>query len=69
MTPKEKAIEIINKFYRLRAIEVMDKEDRAIAYGISKQSAVIAVDLLIESSSFTLPSSYWNLVKNEINNL
>lgn len=48
MTPKEKANELTNKFYALRAWECMNVQDRKVAYGIAKQSAILCVEQIIK---------------------
>lgn len=51
MTPKEKANEIVNKFYELRAYETMALQGKRIAYGIAKDSAIICVEQIIDELS------------------
>ena len=64
MTPKEKAKQLFRKFYIL---------DHKIWQDTAKQCAIIAVDELIEQERKTDDyyeiGSYWNEVKQEINNL
>jgi len=79
-SPKEKALELVEKYKIIIADDVVDMK---IIYGtltnkLAKQCALIAVDELI---SISLPSSefggvitnntteYWNDVRNEINKL
>lgn len=78
MTAKEKANEIVNKFYHLRAYEVMSDTDKKIAYGIAKESALICVEEIIkalEQMEFnygvddTGEIPYWNRIKQELNKL
>jgi hypothetical protein len=68
MTPKEKAIEIVYQFASLT--------NDSIVTNLAKQSALIAVDLLIKEHTWKSPigwnierKRYWNLVKQEIENL
>jgi hypothetical protein len=79
-SPKEKALELVEKYKIIIADDVVDMK---IIYGtltnkLAKQCVLIAVDELI---SISLPSSefggvitnntteYWNDVRNEINKL
>lgn len=48
MTAKEEANALVNKFYGLRAYEVMSQEQRKVAYGIAKQSAIVCIDEIIK---------------------
>lgn len=67
MTPKEKAIELVNKFYNIIYLD-MDYEQ-------AKYAALIAVDEIINShlSSEKIfdihPVDYWQEVKQEIDKL
>jgi hypothetical protein len=67
MTPKEKAIELYNKFRNIAPVLEANYK--------SKQRALIAVDELIkqEISLLGLSDKYvptwWNMVKDEINKL
>jgi len=83
MTPKEKAIELVDKFYQLFPL----KKDVISIYGTlsweydnwvqAKQCALIAVDEIIEANPIifrldnTIMSnkSYWQEVKQEIEKL
>lgn len=66
MTPKEKAKELVEKFRKhsngFNTIGTHDGGDYR-----SKKCALIAVDELINHS--TILKSYWQKVKEEINNL
>ena len=55
MTPKEKAKELIEKFYW--------------DYDRAKQCALIAVDELIKATTPLTSTHYWKEVKEEINKL
>jgi hypothetical protein len=71
MTPKEKAIELADKFYQTTPNESLINQPIGLkkeykAWEQSKQCALIAVDELIESS---LSKAYWQEVKQEINQL
>lgn len=66
MTPKEKAIELIDKFYLISSF-FSDLED-------VKECALIAVDEIIKSVpiaplELSHPAYYWKEVKREIENL
>ena len=77
MTPKEKAIELANKYYNDVAIE-LDNEFVFIPKDLCKQCALIAVDEIIKSNPCYEDSDrggnfqwndntyYWQEVKNEI---
>jgi hypothetical protein len=71
MTPKEKAIELYNKFIPFTDVDI--SESKVEVYN-TKQCALIAVDELIieknkwENGSF-YTSKYWDYVKQEIENL
>jgi hypothetical protein len=73
MTPKEKAIELINKMYKVHSNSASE-----ITFYFSKQCALIAVDEILKSSykntlsdlgyRFTINGldKYWQEVKKEI---
>jgi hypothetical protein len=65
MTPKEKAKELVDKFLQYTPVE--------FEYEYAKQSALIAIDLAIEVETNIFKGkvnkSYWEEVKQEINNL
>jgi hypothetical protein len=63
MTQKEKAKELVDKYYYLFSIEL----ENTIDYRDAKQCALIAVDLAIEYNEFC--DSYWQEVKHEIQKL
>jgi hypothetical protein len=78
MTPKEKAKELVDKFfeYSYRVKWDIDKNKWEHNFDQSKQCALIAVDeiinthLLSEKDVFGIhPVDYWNEVKKEIENL
>ena len=69
MTPKEKAKELVLKFKELPQEETMMFY---LAFEISKQCALIAVDELIYETHFEVPNirqRWWQEVKREIENL
>jgi hypothetical protein len=64
MTPKQKAFELYFKFYR----DIIADNDK------SKQSALIAVDEVLDASLYSYDEMsiyviYWQKVKQEIENL
>jgi len=61
-SPKEKAIELVDKFW----------DELEIGFINSKKCALIAVNELIKETSFEVPNirqRYWQEVKNEIEKL
>jgi hypothetical protein len=77
MTPKEKAFELVYKYYKItKEFEFIKGEGLVPYYGSAKQCALIAVDELIESHLLLTttheaePSirckTYWQEVKKEI---
>jgi len=76
MTPKEKAIELVEKYYHLFSVEL----ENTIDYREAKQCALIAIDEIISSSpslpilgdsgiygeDIELSTKYWQEVKQEI---
>jgi hypothetical protein len=80
MTPKEKAIELMDKFYQTTPNESWINQPIGLkkeykAWEQSKQCALIAVDEMLNLEppelSYLEPfsKSYWQEVKNEINQL
>lgn len=84
MTPKEKAIELINKYHSLELIELTKITDGLNIGTTSKQCALIAVDEILNSwypvnihcgyefhhdNLTTSFYEYWKQVKNEIEKL
>ena len=65
MTPKEKAMELFDRFYGIEPVQPiyigMDK-------GQAKQCALICVDEILEFHD-RIDVNYWKEVKKEINNL
>jgi hypothetical protein len=65
MTPKQKAKELVDKFLQYTPVE--------FEYEYAKQSALIAINLAIEVETNIFKGkvnkSYWEEVKQEINNL
>ena len=78
MTPKDKAKELVDKFYQTTPNETWIDEpsgefmETYTAWGQAKQCALIAVDEILNINSvdkdFSL-SFYWQDVKDEIQNL
>lgn len=80
MTAKEKANELVNKFYQLRAYEVMEATQRRVAFVIAKESAGIYVDgmikelVLLQINEFhdawvVNRVNFWNEVKQELDKI
>ena len=70
MTPKEKAKELVDKFYKSQ-VEVLAKDGTApidlIEHEISKKCALIAVDEILDlDSGDAVNKDYWDEVKKEI---
>lgn len=71
MTPKEKAIELIHKFYYAKDEDGFYSVNKYIA----KQCALILIDEMIDFSMYTIPEvkesifNYLNEVKQEIEKL
>jgi hypothetical protein len=76
MTPKEKAIELMNRFEHQYNLGICDEVGiRGIDYDMAKQCALIAVDEIIDIY-WNLPGcgigsklEYWQEVKKEIDEL
>ena len=76
MTPKEKAFELAHKF-RLLEIRTSENSHMMISMADAKQCALIAVDEIINSNpnypefkeNEGTPIRYWEVVKQEIENL
>jgi hypothetical protein len=64
MTPKEKAKELVDKYYHLFSVEL----ENTIDLREDKQCALIAVDEILEECRLE-EDWYWQEVKTEINNL
>ena len=64
MTPKEKAKDLVNKYYRIIPLDKM-----TIDYNLAKQCALIAIDEIMKAGIHTLDLLYWEEVKQEIKNL
>jgi hypothetical protein len=79
MTPKEKAIELVDKFYQTTPNESWINQPIGLkkeykAWEQSKQCALIAVDELIREQTMwqngeVNPVLYWQEVKQEINKI
>jgi hypothetical protein len=67
MTPQEKAIELVEKYYHLFSVEL----ENTIDYREAKQCALIAVDEILKTFDITTPSQieYWHFVEQEIEKL
>lgn len=72
-TPKEKAIELVYKYYHLFSVEL----ENTISNYEAKECALIAIDQIINSNPHSNPLNtqvfstmgYWMEVKQEISNL
>lgn len=64
MAPKEKAIELLNKY---NSLQVSFYKNQDPSYGYAKQCALIAVDEILKE--VVLTTMYWQEVKQEIINL
>jgi hypothetical protein len=77
MTPKEKAIELVDKFYQTTPNEAWINEPLGCnqnykSWEQSKQCALIAVDEILKMHivlTGIINASYWEEVKKEIENL
>jgi hypothetical protein len=69
MTPKEKAIELVDRYYSLFSLEFENTIDITQA----KKCALIAVDEILHNDGFTqfdqYLTEYWQEVKQEIEKL
>ena len=76
MTPKEKAQELVQKYYN-RFEHTISDEYAEVEYEVCKQCALIAVDEIIDSEPqyewsndyWKNPNDFWQEVKQEIENL
>jgi hypothetical protein len=80
MTPKEKAKELVNKYYN-KIEHTISNEYESITKEITKECALIAVDEILSELAYTqnyvedamnkiqVYISYWQEVKQEIENL
>lgn len=75
MTAKEKANQLVYKFYNLRAHETMEHAEIKAAYAIAKEAAVICVGEIISitgpilqlmESGDSRDANYWEEVKKEL---
>jgi len=72
MTPKEKAIELVNKFGKIELGLTEKGEPYLMAQESlreAKQCALIAVDEIISDNASIYSQQYWNEVKQEIEKL
>ena len=75
MTPKEKAEQLVDRFMAIKSMKLSDYS--LIYYPFAKQCALIAVQEIINANPHSNPfntdvystMSYWQEVKQEINNL
>jgi len=66
MTPQEKAVELVNKFYcKKDGIGLMFN----LNWSNAKQCALIAVDEILSVIDFSVNDEYWQKVKQEIEKL
>ena len=65
MTPKEKAQELIRKYYKWG----LHKDGQSLSWLEAKQCAIIAVDEIIASNPMLPSNLNWLEVKQEIENL
>ena len=74
MTPKEKAQELVQKYYN-RFEHTISDEYAEVEYEVCKQCALIAVDEILEAIDWHIYESpnreisFWQEVKQEIENL
>ena len=64
MSPKEKAVELMRKYY----FEINDRTD-SISWNQAKQCAIIAVNEIITSKPILNSLDYWYHVKQELKKL
>lgn len=68
LTPKEKAIELIDKYKNINHVVLVFLKDKAKLW-IAKQGALIAVDEIVNSNAkvhLAKRNIYWQEVKKEI---
>lgn len=69
MTPKEKAEELVRKYYSFG----INKEGQTLSWYECKQCALIAIDeilsVITNSNDYYIMSNYYQQVKKEIENL
>ena len=75
MTPKEKALQLANKFYRGNVLNKTE-ENHFFELAEAKKSALIAVEEIIKETKLHDKTTYqhgrtayWNEVKQELENL
>jgi hypothetical protein len=66
MTPKEKAIELVEKFYPRATSYSLDRKNQNEN---AKQCALILVDEIYSNCADPSKNDYWIEVKNELDNL
>jgi len=67
MTPKEKAIELVDKIYFDIDFDLAGMPNTKIM--VSKQCALIEIDEIISDNASVYSQKYWNEVKQEIKKL
>ena len=65
MTPKEKAKELVDKYFYLFSVEL----ENTIADYEAKECALIAVDEILDAVGTNYSINYWQEVKQEIEKL
>jgi len=66
MTPKEKAFELVYKYYKItKEFEFIKGEGLVPYYGSAKECALIAIEYIYEQEC----SEFWQEVKTEIEKL
>lgn len=74
MTPKQKANELVSRFITINLSQVSELVD-GIRIRLAKESALIVVDeilsmgIMSDSGDWRMAKSYWEEVKQELNNL
>jgi len=72
MTPKERALELVNKFGKIKLGLTEKGEPYLMAqesFIEAKQCALISVDEIISDNASIYSQQYWNEVKQEIEKL
>ncbi len=62
MTPKEKAKDLVDRYYNLFSVEL----ENTICYREAKKCALIAVDEILKVLHTNIENRYWQQVKQEI---
>ena len=72
MTPKEKALEMVNKNFYILSKGLKKERDEKKFYAIeklAKDCSIIGVDSCVKHIEFGTSKKYWEEVKQEIENL